>query len=287
VRNADQSMVAFLMSKEPFYMADLFTITAPTWGQQLNLTSFDHDITWGTQTWKAQGPLLTRSTWSIKNTIDVSTLQVNLNSSGTDYEPGNIKKFIHSGMLDSSTIKLQRAVMPTPGDTSLGLIDIWDGVGGKITGGARGVQITWSSRNVMMLQQMPKNRYKVTCLWTLYSAGCTMHAESFTYDAVVLAVDGTRIEWQADPTPGLASHFAGGYATFTEGPAKGQRRGIDWGIDLGINLTTALYIQPNPGDAFKVTFGCDKTRGPNGCGFFNNLQNFRGFPFIPPATFAI
>jgi len=177
--------------------------------------------------------------------------------------------------------------MPTPGDMSLGLIDIWDGIGGKISGGARGVEITWSSRNVNMLQQMPKNRYKIQCLWPLYSVGCTRLASAFTYTATVDHMDGRFVHWTSDPTPGLNGHFAQGYATFNMGPANGQRRAIDSANGGGVMLSVGLYTNPNPGDTFQVTYGCDKTEGSFGCGFFNNQQNFRGFPYIPPPVFAI
>jgi hypothetical protein len=281
-------MIAYLLSKEPYYMADLFTIQMPMYGQSLYVTSFDTNISYGGTTWYAQGPLLTRSAWAVKNTLEVSTLDMTIMSTGEDYSPGNIKTMIHNGLLDNSSIKLQRAVMPTPGDTSLGLVDIWEGIGGKISGGSRGVTVTWSSRNVKMLQQMPKNRYEINCIWPLYSVGCTRLASAFTWRATVdhTTTDG-HIYWTSDPTGGLASHFANGFATFDTGPATGQRKSIQWGDGGGVMLISALYVFPSPGDTFMVTFGCDKTTGSNGCGFFSNLSNFRGFPYIPPVTFAI
>ena len=46
-----------------------------------------------------------------------------------------------------------------------------------------------------------------------------------------------------------------------------------------------LPSTPATGDAFTVAFGCDHTRGT--CqGKFNNLVNFRGFPFVPPPQIA-
>jgi uncharacterized phage protein (TIGR02218 family) len=280
-------MVAFLLSKEPYYMADLFKIYSPLYNQWIFITSFDQNISFGSDTWYAQGPLLTRTSWSIKNDLEVSTMDMSIASSGQDYGPGNIKQMIHNGFFDNSEIWLQRAVMPTPGDTSLGLVDLWFGVGGKVSGGARGVQVTWNSRNAKMLQQMPKNRYELNCIWPLYSVGCTRLASAFTWTATVDHADRLKIFWTSDPTGGLALQFKDGFATFNSGAAVGQRRSItNCGFD-GVVLASMLYTQPNPGDTFSATFGCDKTRGSHGCAFFNNLQNFRGFPYIPPATFSI
>jgi hypothetical protein len=281
-------MIAFLLSKEPFFTADLFTIDIPMYGQTIHITSFDIPLTYGGVTWESMGPLLTRSTWNVKNTLEVSTMDMTIMSSGDDYAAGNIKTMIHNGLLDNSSIKLQRAIMPTPGDTSLGLVDIWDGVGGKVSGGARGSTVTWSSRNVKMMQQMPKNRYEINCIWPLYSVGCTRLASAFTFTATVdhTTTDG-HIYWTGDPTGGNPQQLALGFATFDMGVATGQRKSIQWADGSGVMLISSLYVNPSPGDTFKVTFGCDKTQGSGGCGFFNNLTHFRGFPHIPPASFAI
>lgn len=287
MRSATTTMIAYLNSKEPFFIADLFSIQMPGYGLSLYMTSFDTDVIFGPTTWLAQGPMLTRTGWAVKNTMEVSQLTVKLMSSGADWNPGNIKQMIHEGLLDNSFITLQRAVMPTPGDTSLGLIDLWEGMGGKVTGGARGVEITWSSRNANMLQQMPKNRYKIKCLWPLYSVGCTRLASAFTWNATVDHADGRFIHWTGDPTPGFPDQLAQGYATFYMGAAVGQKRAIDWADGGGVMLSTNLYTEPANGDTFWVTLGCDKTEGAHGCGFFNNQQNFRGFPYIPPPVFAI
>ena len=46
-----------------------------------------------------------------------------------------------------------------------------------------------------------------------------------------------------------------------------------------------LPFAPSPGDAFTVYAGCDHTQGT--CqGRFNNLANFRGFPYVPPPELA-
>ncbi len=43
---------------------------------------------------------------------------------------------------------------------------------------------------------------------------------------------------------------------------------------------------PATGDAFTVYQGCDHTMAT--CkAKFNNLANFRGFPFVPPPTYSV
>ena len=46
-----------------------------------------------------------------------------------------------------------------------------------------------------------------------------------------------------------------------------------------------LPFAPAPGDTFNVAFGCDHTQAT--CqSKFNNLVNFRGFPYVPPPQLA-
>jgi hypothetical protein len=55
---------------------------------------------------------------------------------------------------------------------------------------------------------------------------------------------------------------------------------------VSLDLSYPLLNAPSAGDAFTAYFGCDHTMGTCGSPKFNNLANFRGFPFIPPATYA-
>lgn len=52
-----------------------------------------------------------------------------------------------------------------------------------------------------------------------------------------------------------------------------------------LNLMYPLPFAPATGDAFTVAFGCNHTQAT--CqGTFNNLANFRGFPYVPPPQLA-
>jgi uncharacterized phage protein (TIGR02218 family) len=60
------------------------------------------------------------------------------------------------------------------------------------------------------------------------------------------------------------------------------------GVVAGTSLSLGYALQSAPavGDAFTVYQGCDHT--PGTCqSKFNNLANFRGFPFVPPPQMAI
>ena len=83
----------------------------------------------------------------------------------------------------------------------------------------------------------------------------------------------------------LAAH-AQGSIVFTSGAdanVTATVRSVVAGTSL--SLMYPLPETPSVGDAFTVYYGCDHTRGT--CqARFNNLANFRGFPFVPPPQIA-
>lgn len=75
--------------------------------------------------------------------------------------------------------------------------------------------------------------------------------------------------------------------TFSSGVNAGASANVK-GAAAGVSLSLSypLLNAPATGDAFTVYVGCDHTQ--NTCTVkFNNLVNFRGFPYVPSATWAI
>jgi uncharacterized phage protein (TIGR02218 family) len=55
---------------------------------------------------------------------------------------------------------------------------------------------------------------------------------------------------------------------------------------VSLDLAYPLLNAPATGDAFTVYFGCDHTQFT--CtNKFNDLANFRGFPYVPQTTYAV
>jgi len=78
--------------------------------------------------------------------------------------------------------------------------------------------------------------------------------------------------------------FVDGVVRFLDGPAAGLsavvRREERPGTGLRLHLWTAPGVTPAPGDAIRLTAGCDKRFETCRIKFANTL-NFRGFPHIP------
>ena len=86
---------------------------------------------------------------------------------------------------------------------------------------------------------------------------------------------------------GANANYQQGSITFTSGVNAGVTANVNaWRPALRSTLGYPLQSPPAPGDTFTVYYGCDHT--PGTCqSKFNNLANFRGFPYVPPPQMAM
>jgi uncharacterized phage protein (TIGR02218 family) len=74
--------------------------------------------------------------------------------------------------------------------------------------------------------------------------------------------------------------------TFESGANVGVSRTVRQSTTSGLYLARPLDYVPTAGDSFVVYKGCDKSMTT--CqSRFNNLANFRGFPFVPPPELSM
>jgi uncharacterized phage protein (TIGR02218 family) len=130
---------------------------------------------------------------------------------------------------------------------------------------------------------MPRNIFGPTCQHTLYDLGCGLPSGAFaTTGAVGAGSTPTLINF----TGALAAHLQG-KLLFSSGANAGVVATVKY-VVVGASLTP-LYPLPFPpaaGDALTVYYGCDHT-APTCQGRFDNLANFRGFPYVPPPQMAV
>jgi len=109
-----------------------------------------------------------------------------------------------------------------------------------------------------------------------------------TTDTVIEAESNTTIS--AAGLSGFESGwFAQGRILFTSGTLAGLEFAIaDHRVEQAVAFLTLwqpMEINPDPGDAFTITAGCNKQHDT--CRLkFANLVNFQGFPFMPGSDFA-
>jgi uncharacterized phage protein (TIGR02218 family) len=132
-------------------------------------------------------------------------------------------------------------------------------------------------------KSIPTQIATAPCQHVLYDSGCALIKSAFGTAGIVGAGStGSVINWS-----GASTNFNQGSITFSSGINAGVSANVKSAIaGVSLDLSYPLLNAPSAGDAFTVYFGCDHTLST--CTTkFNNLANFRGFPFIPPATYAV
>jgi len=296
MRKANASLAAFLATGRTSIMADLFTITLSD-GTVLTWTSHDKDLVIGPYTYSALGPIIDRSKWGIKNVIDVPEMEVIIMSNGSDMPDGsNIKLLAHNGFFDYSTFLLSRVFMPVEGDTSLGTVDLFMGNTAEVTIDDISITLSVKGANHQLAQYMPRNTYNIGCTHSLYDTGCAPNPgqpnggpsrAANTYTNTVGAGSSTSQIFWGSTAPSIYANLPLGYVTFTSGVNKGTTVGIETATSGYFTLVYPLFQASSVGDTYTVTTGCDRSRGPNGCQFYNNLLHYRGFPYIPPPEYGV
>lgn len=286
MRAVPSALAAFILSGDPCFRADLFTIQL-SGGGTVYLTSADQNVVYGGNTYLANLMAIDRTGWSLKNTTDVPAMTMQFYSTGEDYTEGeNFMQLVHNGILDGAYITVSQAFMPTFGDTSLGVVLVFTGFSAPAQITSRGVMLTVKGDNVLMQQYFPRNVYQLGCIHNLGDSQCQVNLADFTTDNSVGGggtVNQIFIPWGT--VPGTPALYQLGIIKFTSGAALDQARGIQTANSSGLTLYYPLYDVPAPGDTFTVQYGCDKTTAT--CqNVFSNLQNRRGFEFIPPAETA-
>lgn len=300
MRSTDPALIAFLRDSAAFWSADLFTIgisagtSTPSIppGTVFHWTSTNAPISYDDTIWQAAGPKLTRSRLSQKNTLEVPELELTIDATASDLLGGvGVIAFANNGGFDAARVTLARAFMPAPANTAFGVITLFNGRVSTVQAVRGQATLTVKGDSLLLDQKMPRNLYEAGCIHSLYDAGCALLRTHYSWTNTVgtgstietllpqtaLAAMGTTPQGAIDP-----GAFTQGSLTFTGGVCSGQTRGIRQCDAGGIQLIYPLEAEPAPGDPFTITYGCDHTKATCAARF-NNMGNFRAFPYIPPA----
>ena len=288
-----------LLGGNIFWMADLFTIT-PVGLSALYYTSSDATLSYGGHAYLHNGLLITRSKCSWKNDFSVDTMDLDITPQFdmTNGQPAtnsliNGQAFLialKNGVLDKATVQLDRA-FGYPGSVAItGIVpSLFLGYMGDVEIYRTHAKVTVNSMLELLNTQFPRNLYESTCIHTLYDAGCGLsQVGSTTTGHVTADQGGGSADKNTVPTnlSTAAALYASGSITFTSGNNNGVSRTIgDWDGKTAM-LSNPLPYDPAINDIFTISKGCDKTTATC-ANTFNNLQHFRGFPWIPIAETAL
>jgi uncharacterized phage protein (TIGR02218 family) len=291
-RTIDAGLKNFLVSGQPYFKAGLYTIALAN-GTTYYWNDSDTDIVSSGITYSSTGPALNRSSWEVKNTVDIPEMTLDLFTSGSDMPDGsNILNSIHNGLFAGGYISYSIFYRSLSG-TAYPPLSIFNGNVAKITIGNT-VSITVKGLDHQFAQYIPKNIYSNRCLWSLYGAGCAPNpgatnggpsraAHTFS-NTVGASPNSIYIAFGSSMSADSPLQFNLGTITFTSGVANGNTRTIISASTSAVELSYPLYEVPAVGDTYTVTHGCDHSKNANGCTFFGNKINFRGFPYIPPVS---
>jgi uncharacterized phage protein (TIGR02218 family) len=279
-----------LLESRQFWSAALFTFTLAD-GTVLRYCLGDADIVAHGATYSAggaTGPYFQQQSQYPevvqRRGLDVSTMTF-------DALPGQATVYgvpfmtaLWLGLFDGATFAYERAFMPTYGDTSVGTVLMFLGRVGDIEATRASATFHINSHLELLTQPFPRNLFQPGCVNTLYDASCGLNAAAYVTSGV--AADGSTTKTIATNGGPPAGYLDLGKVIFTSGANAGVGRTIKSWDGSTISLIAPLPATPQPGDWFEIWPGCDKTRSR--CqGVFNNIANFRGFPYVPAAETSI
>lgn len=141
----------------------------------------------------------------------------------------------------------------------------------------------------LLSQYAPRNLYQLGCEHAFCDQGCTLAREDFTTNYTVgSSPTRTFIPWNGTP-PANATNYRYGTINFWSGACSGQSRTVKAADSTGLTLTRPTIGIPSTGDNFSAFEGCDKQLSSGSgqdCTARSNTQNWRAFPYVPPADNA-
>jgi len=284
MRAASAGLISLLNSGQQLQVADLYTLTLYD-GTVLRYTSADLDITVGGNTYSSTGPKAKRGKTSQKIGLQVDSLTLEVYPAQTDLVKGlPFLAFATAGGLDGAYFALDYCFMGPAGwgDTSLGTLPWFMGRVSETDVSRTSCTLKINSDVELLSQMLPRNVYQDGCVHTLYDSGCTLIKATYTVSGTT-AVSSTQSLVYASGFAQATGYFDLGVLTFTSGANNGSTHAIKTyttGSPGSFLLNYPLSNAPAAGDTFTVYPGCDKLQ-TTCTSKYNNLANFRGYPYIP------
>ncbi|WP_158812531.1 DUF2163 domain-containing protein [Methylocapsa sp. S129] len=288
MKTASTALISFINATRaspdaPIAFADCFTFTLPS-GLALTYTNVDQPIAYNGAVFAANGPLVQGLKYRCAAGLDVDKQQIVIAARPTDLVAGAMfLNALRDGAFDGCVIQRDRVFMTALGQPPIGGVTLFHGRISTVDQvGRTSAKITVASDLIILDMDMPKNLYAATCLHTLYDSGCGIIRGTYATSGTVGASSTASL---INFSGALMAHQQGAIL-FTSGANANVRATVKLAV-AGVSLTL-IYPLPSPpttGDAFTVYQGCDHT--PATCkARFNNLANFRGFPYVPPPQIA-
>lgn len=275
MKTASAELIA-LMASNTFRLADIYTFTLKS-GVVLRYTSADIAITYNSLIYTPIPVSRGRTRTSIG--VEVDTLEVTI-SPGPDLTVSGspFLQAAHSGIFDGATVLVEKAYMPSWGNTSAGVLHIFEGEVSDVEIDGLSLYMKVWSMTALLNIQMPRNKYQAPCGKNLYGAACGVIKANFKVIGSVTAGSNTLIVNSA--LAQAADYFMLGTIEFQTGQNANVIRTVRAYSAGQFTLTQPLAYTPAVGDTFHAYPGCDKSL-LTCTNKFNNRPRYRGQPWIP------
>jgi uncharacterized phage protein (TIGR02218 family) len=270
------------------FIADCYTFTLRT-GLILTYTNVDVPVTLNGYVYAANSILVDGLRFKCQAGLEVDQQQITISALSSATIGGvPFLEALRNGVFDGCEIQRDRAFLnswaPADAANPVGSVTLFKGRIGTIDHvGRTTAEITVNSDLVLLDLQMPRNVYSPACQHVLYDSGCGLVKSAFGTAGVAGAGSSASvIDWS-----GATLNFVQGTIIFSSGANNGLTANVKSAIvATSLILSYPLPNSPASGDAFTAYWGCDHTQAT--CtSRFNNLANFRGFPYVPPPTYAV
>lgn len=291
-----------LLGTREFYMVDLYQFSLIS-GTQLYYCSGDADITWNGHLWTAGGtigPYFDRKDNKAKCHqkvgVEVDTLVFDALPGAATIGAGNVPflSAIRIGLFDGAEMTLNRAYMPFGAYGNLtngGVVTMFAGRIAEIDASRNLATFTINSHLELLNQSMPHNIYQSGCNNSLYDLNCTAVQGSFSSSGTCNSSASQSVVVGTGAFTGAPNdYYDMGMLTFTSGQNAGLSKSIkQFTTSAGVGtvqMASPFPYTPANGDTFTIAAGCDKSQAT--ClSKFNNIQHFRGYPYIPIVETAV
>lgn len=257
-----------------------YTATASTQGK---LSAFGMGTQWR-MLWQIdlqiRKPLIKRGPIRSMIGVQVDTLDMTLlTNADVIVQNQPLSQFARNGGFDGARLRFDRYFSASWQAEACGSLNLFTGRVSELTVTGAEVKMSVKSDFELLNIPMPRNVYMAQCAHTLFDSGCTLSAAAFTVTGAVTA--GSTTAAINCNLAQAAGYFGLGTVQFTSGLNAGITRTVKLHTTGVLVPSFPLPYVPAIGDAFLAKPGCDKLMATCNSTKFNNVANFRGFPFIP------
>src|SRR5271170_5744104 len=257
MKAASPALIALLNSSTQFVMADLYTFTL-VGGDLLRYSAAPTAIVANGFTF-AVGPKFERSKTSTVIGTQVDELDIKIYPETTD-QIGETPwlEAAWQGQLDGALLQLERAFMPSYGDTSPGTVVLFAGRISDIDCSRTGIDMKCRSHLELLNIQMPRRLWQSSCTHTFGDAMCQFDRSSM--QATFSAGPGSseaQIATSVSPTP--SNLYIQGTVIGVTGANAGSSRTVANIVGGWVYVKLAFLSPILAGDQFQLLPGCDRT----------------------------